>query len=45
MTRDEKVRIARALERLKVNIIEAGFPAASVGDFEAVASSGECHQR
>lgn len=36
MTRDEKVRIAKALERLKVNIIEAGFPAASVGDFEAV---------
>ncbi|MFI3189764.1 2-isopropylmalate synthase [Crenothrix sp. D3] len=36
MTRDEKVRIARALERLKVNVIEAGFPAASDGDFEAV---------
>jgi 2-isopropylmalate synthase len=36
MTRDEKVRIAKALERLRVNIIEAGFPAASVGDFEAV---------
>ncbi|MSP28628.1 MAG: 2-isopropylmalate synthase [Methylococcales bacterium] len=36
MTRDEKIRIARALERLKVNVIEAGFPAASVGDFEAV---------
>ncbi len=36
MTRDEKIRIAKALERLKVNIIEAGFPAASVGDFEAV---------
>ncbi len=36
MTRDEKVRIARALERLKVDIIEAGFPAASPGDFEAV---------
>ncbi len=36
MTRDEKIRIARALERLKVNIIEAGFPAASIGDFEAV---------
>ncbi|HIF55281.1 MAG: 2-isopropylmalate synthase [Methylococcales bacterium] len=36
MTRDEKVRIAKALERLKVDIIEAGFPAASVGDFEAV---------
>lgn len=36
MTRDEKVRIAKALERLKVDVIEAGFPAASVGDFEAV---------
>ena len=36
MTKDEKIRIARALERLKVNIIEAGFPAASVGDFESV---------
>ncbi|MBT4147614.1 MAG: 2-isopropylmalate synthase, partial [Gammaproteobacteria bacterium] len=33
MTRDEKVRIARALERLKVDVIEAGFPAASAGDF------------
>ncbi|MFA5985226.1 MAG: 2-isopropylmalate synthase [Methylococcaceae bacterium] len=36
MTRDEKIRIARALERLKVDIIEAGFPAASGGDFESV---------
>ncbi|MCK4841997.1 MAG: 2-isopropylmalate synthase [Methylococcales bacterium] len=36
MTRDEKVRIAKALERMKVDVIEAGFPAASVGDFEAV---------
>ena len=36
MTRDEKLRIARALERLKVDVIEAGFPAASNGDFEAV---------
>ena len=36
MTRDEKVRIARALERLKVDVIEAGFPAASQGDFESV---------
>jgi len=36
MTGDEKVRIAKALERMKVDIIEAGFPAASVGDFEAV---------
>jgi len=36
MTRDEKVRIAKALERMCVDIIEAGFPAASDGDFEAV---------
>ena len=36
MTRDEKVRIAKVLERMRVNIIEAGFPIASPGDFEAV---------
>ena len=36
MTRDEKIRIAKALERLRVDVIEAGFPAASAGDFEAV---------
>src|SRR3989337_107364 len=36
MTRDEKVRIARQLERMRVDIIEAGFPAASKGDFESV---------
>ena len=36
MTRDEKVRIARALERMRVDVIEAGFPVASQGDFEAV---------
>src|SRR5690349_10652207 len=36
MTKDEKVRIAKALERLKVDVIEAGFAIASVGDFEAV---------
>jgi 2-isopropylmalate synthase len=36
MTKEEKLRIARALERLKVDVIEAGFPAASNGDFEAV---------
>ncbi len=36
MTREEKVRIAKALERMRVDIIEAGFPAASPGDFEAV---------
>ncbi|CAK0762991.1 2-isopropylmalate synthase [Gammaproteobacteria bacterium] len=38
MTREEKVRIAKALERLRVDIIEAGFPAASPGDFAAVKS-------
>lgn len=36
MTRDEKLRIARQLERLKVDVIEAGFAASSVGDFEAI---------
>jgi 2-isopropylmalate synthase len=36
MTRDEKVRIAKALERMRVDVIEAGFPIASQGDFEAV---------
>ena len=36
MTRDEKLRIARQLERLKVNVIEAGFAASSNGDFESI---------
>ena len=38
MTLDEKLRIARALADLGVDIIEAGFPAASQGDWEAVAA-------
>ncbi|MEJ2321495.1 MAG: 2-isopropylmalate synthase [Gammaproteobacteria bacterium] len=41
MTRDEKVRIARALEKLRVDVIEAGFPIASPGDFEAVKAVAE----
>jgi len=41
MTRDEKVRIARALERLRVDVIEAGFPIASPGDFAAVKAVAE----
>jgi 2-isopropylmalate synthase len=41
MTRDEKVRIAKALERLRVDVIEAGFPIASPGDFEAVKAVAE----
>jgi 2-isopropylmalate synthase len=36
MTRDEKLRIGRQLERMHVDVIEAGFPAASDGDFESV---------
>jgi 2-isopropylmalate synthase len=36
MTRDEKVRIGKQLERLRVDVIEAGFAASSPGDFEAI---------
>jgi 2-isopropylmalate synthase len=36
MTREEKLRIAKQLERLRVDVIEAGFAASSNGDFEAV---------
>ena len=36
MTREEKIRIARQLERLRVDVIEAGFAAASQGDFESI---------
>jgi 2-isopropylmalate synthase len=41
---EEKLEIARQLEKLKVDVIEAGFPASSPGDFEAVKLiSGEVH--
>ena len=36
MTKDEKVRIAKALEKLCVDVIEAGFAVSSQGDFDAV---------
>ena len=36
MNADEKLAIARLLEKMRVDVIEAGFPAASPGDFEAV---------
>ena len=36
LTDAEKLEVARQLARLKVDVIEAGFPAASPGDFEAV---------
>lgn len=42
MTKEEKVRIGKALEKMRVDVMEAGFAAASPGDFaaiEAVASS------
>ena len=36
MTHSEKLQLAELLESMGVDIIEAGFPASSVGDFEAV---------
>ena len=36
MTRDEKLRIAKSLEKMQVDVIEAGFAMASPGDFESV---------
>ncbi len=36
MNLDEKIRFARQLERLNVDVIEAGFPSSSPGDFESV---------
>ena len=36
MKTEEKIRLALQLERLGVDVIEAGFPASSPGDFDAV---------
>ena len=45
MNLQEKLKMARQLERLNVDIIEAGFPIASEGDFEAVqATAAEVRQ-
>ncbi len=41
MTLAEKLRVAKALSELNVDIIEAGFPAASPGDFESVKAIAE----
>eukprot|EP00223_Ostreococcus_mediterraneus_P006159 CAMPEP_0179696126 /NCGR_PEP_ID=MMETSP0936-20121108/6684_1 /TAXON_ID=548131 ORGANISM="Ostreococcus mediterraneus, Strain clade-D-RCC2573" /NCGR_SAMPLE_ID=MMETSP0936 /ASSEMBLY_ACC=CAM_ASM_000574 /LENGTH=47 /DNA_ID= /DNA_START= /DNA_END= /DNA_ORIENTATION= len=41
MTKAEKLRIARILEKLRVDVVEAGFAIASQGDFEAVKSIAE----
>jgi 2-isopropylmalate synthase len=40
MHREEKLRLARQLEQLGVDVIEAGFPIASPGDLEAVRAVG-----
>ena len=44
MTREEKLRIARQLERLGVDVIEAGFAAASPGDADAIRAIAEAIQ-
>ena len=36
MNLEEKLRLAQVLEEMGVDVIEAGFPIASNGDFEAV---------
>lgn len=36
MSKEEKIRVARQLEKLGVDVIEAGFAAASPGDFDAI---------
>jgi len=44
MTQDEKVRIAKMLEQMRVDVIEAGFPVASEGDFNSVKAIAETIQ-
>jgi 2-isopropylmalate synthase len=41
MTQEEKLRVARQLERMRVDVIEAGFAAASPGDFNAIRTIAE----
>lgn len=41
MNKDEKLRLALQLERLQVDVIEAGFPIASEGDFDTVREIGK----
>ena len=45
MTKEEKLRIARQLEKLGVDVIEAGFAAASPGDAEAIHSIAKVIER
>ena len=41
MSLEEKLELAKILEEMKVDVIEAGFPIASNGDFEAVSKISE----
>src|SRR3982750_1280153 len=41
MSLEEKIELAKILEEMKVDVIEAGFPIASNGDFEAVRAISE----
>ena len=41
MTINDKMMLAQQLERLRVDVIEAGFPKSSDGDFESVRSIAE----
>ena len=41
MNIDQKLQVAQQLERLRVDVIEAGFPASSAGDFTAVSAISE----
>ena len=45
MTLEEKLRVAELLDEMGVDVIEAGFPIASDGDFEAVAESAKATKR
>src|SRR6266699_207475 len=45
MTPEAKLRLARQLDRLGVDVIEAGFPSASEGDFTGVRAIAEAVQR
>jgi 2-isopropylmalate synthase len=44
MTKEEKIRIARQLEKLGVDVIEAGFAAASPGDADAISAIAQIVQ-
>jgi hypothetical protein len=45
MNQQEKLRLAHQLDRLGVDVIEAGFPIASDGDFESVQAIAEVVRR